>query len=331
MIYGVLGDVDTSPKLVTAALDDQLEAHLQDDPDGDFWLVLGIRSPAPKVYDTIIGWAERNKIYYAVYTNIRLEKFEHAANEHHQRDNFMIEVVNRLLNEQDGDKMIYALLGDPASAAVDVRRALARALDNGIEVRDLSEAGLTVVGVADNPIQTKGSNDMADEETLTIEQAGEAADEGDDEAIEELSRLAEQFSLDPDEYPTWVALAEALAPLLAQAAVEEEEEGEAPARPATATKRLTQEQLEDTPVPELRVLAKQLGVEGWEKNRSAKLIEGILEAQDGGTTTSTQSMNSDTPHPRPYDDAPEGVLVTGESILPALARGLRAFADALEE
>lgn len=332
MIYGIIGDHEASPKLVTAALDDQLDAHLRDNPGGEFWLVLGIRKPSPKIYTAIIEWALAHEIYCCIYSAGSYDNFT-EVDEFHQRPDYSREVVNRLFKEPD-TKMVYVLLGDPAEASVDVRRTIAYAVDSGIEVRDLSEAGLTLVGITDNPIQTKGSN-MADE-TMTIEQAGEAADEGDDEAIEELTNLAGQYELDPDEYPTWAELAAAIKPLLAgsEEEVEDEEEAAAAAHATRedrdpprqrGTKQLTQEELEETPVPELRVLARQLGVEGWEKNRSAKLIEGILEAQENGD--GTRAIGAVT------DDG-EGVLLEGIAFdgisATALARGLRAFADALE-
>ena len=234
--------------------------------------------------------------------------------------------------------MVYVLLGDPAEASVDVRRSIAYAVDSGIEVRDLSEAGLTLVGITDNPIQTKGSN-MADE-TMTIEQAGDAADEGDEEAIEELTSLAEQYELDPDTFPTWAELAAAIKPLLAGSEEEEEAEDEEEAAAEAhatredrdpprrrGTKQLTQDELEEIPVPELRVLARQLGVEGWEKNRSAKLIEGIIAAQeDGGVAEVTEAETGS------FGETLTGeLIVSGNGITAeALARGLRAFADALE-
>ena len=323
-VLGIFGDKDASKKLVTASLNDMLEAHVLDTPDEEFWLCLGMRKPL-NVYETIIGWALKNEIYVVANTKFdspgwqaSFDGAEFEVAEWHRSDRFMMDVVERLSAEKSAK--IFALLGDE-EPAVDVRRALVRALDSGLEVRDLAEAGLTYVGVADNPIR-QGSTTMADEQ-MTLEQAGEAADEGDEEALTELTNLAEQFELDPDEYPTWAALAEALDPLLAAAEEEappEQEEEQAPRRSSGGA--LSEEDLEGKSVPELRQLAKQLGVDGWDKNRSAKLIEGILEAQSGNGEAA----------PRQSGDTMSGVLEIGGNGISAaaLARGLRAFADALE-
>lgn len=331
MIYGIIGDAVAPDKLVTAALNDQLEAHLQDDPQGPFRLCIAVHRGSPAIYHTIVRWAEKNEIFVSYYTAMSAKELSRTlepAEAHEYKpfgsEVYMIMLVERLYDEvRTGETAtLFALLGDK-EPSIHVRRALARAVDNNIEVRDLAEAGLTYVGVADNPIQTKGSNDMSDD-TMTIEQAGEAADEGDEEAIEELTRMAAQYELDPDEYETWTLLAETLRPLLVtgdEAEVEEEASAPAPRK----TKPMTQEQLEDTPVPDLRVLAKQMGVEGWEKNRSAKLIEGILEAQANGDAPVRSVPAIDSEVAEGF-----GELIATESILPALARGLRAFADALE-
>src|SRR4051812_4849969 len=66
--YGIFGDVEASPKLVRAALSDLLEAHQRSTPDDDFWLKIGVRDAGMKIYDEIIDWAARNKIYTEVVT-----------------------------------------------------------------------------------------------------------------------------------------------------------------------------------------------------------------------------------------------------------------------
>jgi len=137
-----------------------------------------------------------------------------------------------------------------------------------------------------------------------------------------LITLAADYGLDPDDYPTWVGLAEALDPLMAEASDEfdADEPDEAPTR-RSSKQTLSQEELEALPVPELRQLAKQLGVEGWDKNRSAKLIDGVIAAQEGGAT---RSRGAD-------DDGDEGGQEASDNwLIAVLAKGLRAFADAIE-
>jgi hypothetical protein len=322
-VLGIFGDKDAPALLVTAALNDMLEAHLVDHEGEDFWLCVGVRKPLA-IYQTIIGWALHNGLYVAVYTKFSTPSWEAVFGngefevaEWHHSDRWMLDVVERLSAEHNAT--IYALMGDE-DPPVDVRRALVRALDSGLEVRDLAEAGLTYVGVADNPIR-QGSNTMAKEE-MTLEQAGELADEGDAESIQALVDLAERFELDPDDYPTWVELGTVLDPLLAEAEAEAEggegEGGEAePDDEAPRRNRggnISAEDLEEKSVPELRQLAKQLGVDGWEKNRSAKLIEGILEAQGNGDGPPRKAASA-------ADD---------DSLLATLARAFRAFAEVLE-
>jgi nucleotide-binding universal stress UspA family protein len=311
----IFGEFEASSKLVSAALYDIYEAHLADAPDEEFRLFVGIPKTMP-IYSAILAWAVRNSVPVDIYLSFDSKVLQnvYAAQlevRWHRSDNYMMELV-RALDTQPSPR-IYALLGDQ-EPSVAVRRALVRALDNGLEVRDLAEAGLTIVGVADNPIR-QGSTTMADD-LMTLEAAGQAADEeGDTESIQALTEFAEQHGIDPDDYPTWTELAQALDPLLA--AAETETEDEAPA----ASGGLTAEELEDKSVPELRNLAKQLGVDGWETNRSTKLIQGILAAQGSGAA-------APKPVTKQYADEQTG-SVNGISA-EALARGLRAFADALE-
>src|SRR5262245_28076565 len=169
MIYGIIGDCDAKPKLVTAALNDQLEHHAA--AEEEFWLCVGVRRPVLAIYRSIIEWAQHNEIYTAYFSTVpapqllRELELEEVA-EHTKSDNYMLDLIERLYREvhDNGEAaMVYALLGDN-EPSVEVRRAIARAVDNGLEVRDLAEAGLTVVGMADNPIKTTGRIIMATEE-----------------------------------------------------------------------------------------------------------------------------------------------------------------------
>ena len=321
MIIGIFGDCQAADKLVRAALNDTLEAHNTDAPDEEFWLLLGMQSDSPAVYRTIAQWAIANGTYVAYYTPMERSDMYRvldvgAQQDFHRSDKYMIELVDRLISEGGGK--VYALLGDK-EPSVAVRRAIARATDNGLEVRDLAEAGLTYVGVSDNPLTVRNIIIMAND--LTLAEAGEAADNEDEESMTALTTLAEDYGLDPDEYETWSALADALDPLMTEAAPEPEpdEPEEAPRR--RGKESLTQEELEELPVPELRQLAKQLGVEGWDKNRSAKLIDGIVAAQNGDVPLAGE------------DETGEGEVfatLEGFNFLPLLAAGLRAFADAID-
>ena len=212
----IFGEKDeVSSKLVTAALNDILEAHLADADDDMFRLYVGIPKTMP-IYSGILAWAVRCSVPVDVYLPFDAKVLQniYAAQldvRWHRHPDYMMELVRAL--DTQPDVKIYALLGDQ-EPSVAVRRALVRAIDNGVEVRDLAEAGLTVVGVADNPIR-QGSTDMADD-LMTLEAAGKAADEeGDAESIEALTNFAAEHGIDPDDYPTWSELAAVLDPLLA--------------------------------------------------------------------------------------------------------------------
>jgi len=328
-VVGIFGDATASDKLIKAALNDTLEAHMVDHENEEFWLCVGVRKASP-TYETIIGWALRNGIWTSVYTAFQspgwqssFDGGEFEVAEWHQSSRFMFDVVDRLLAEPRAK--VYALMGDK-EPSIDVRRALVRALDNGLEVRDLAEAGLTYVGVSDNPL-TIGSIIMAND--LTLAEAGEAADNEDEESMVALTTLAEDYGLDPDDYATWSLLAEALDPLMSEAPAEAEDEPEEAPAPRRGKETLTREELEGLSVPELRQLAKQLGVEGWDKNRSAKLIDGVIAAQNGGPVTEADEADEVEPD-EDADYPPRRRAEANGNLLSVLAAGLRAFADALE-
>lgn len=327
MIIGIFGDCMAPDKLVRAALNDTLEAHNVDAPDEEFWLCLGMQSDSPAVYRTIAQWALANGTYVAYYTSMQRADMSRVLDlnrveDFHRSDTYMLELVNRMIHEvstSGGSGKVYALLGEK-KPSVEVRRALVRALDNGLEVRDLAEAGLTYVGVSDNPL-TIGSIIMAND--LTLAEAGEAADNEDEESMTALTTLAADYGLDPDEYETWVALADALDPLMAAAPEPEPDEPEeAPTRRTGNRAALSRDELEELSVPELRQLAKQLGIEGWDKNRSAKLIDGVIAAQGDGPVSDGGGGDEET--------GVDGDVEGDSWLMAMLAKGLRAFADAID-
>jgi hypothetical protein len=132
--YGIFGDVEASPKLVRASLSDLLEAHTRLTPGDDFWLMVGVRNNETKVHEEILDWASRNQIYTEVVTPAATyEPFTPPARLTVSAA-FMLDVVESM-RHQDGGK-ILALVGDQ-TPRTDVLRALAKAKDNGTEVRDL--------------------------------------------------------------------------------------------------------------------------------------------------------------------------------------------------
>lgn len=100
-------------------------------------------------------------------------------------------------------------------------------------------------------------DDDEDEDLLAY---GEEADEGDRKAIKYLTRLATDADLDPDDYPTWVELAEALS--------EEEDEDEGPSEDEMMDR-------DAWPWSELVEYAEELGVSKKTKKRS-ELVRYII-------------------------------------------------------
>jgi Rho termination factor, N-terminal domain len=271
--YGIFGDVEASPKLVRAALSDLLEAHQRVTPEGDFWLMVGVRNGETKVHDEILDWAARNEVYFEVVTpSARYMPYTEPA-KLTVSPSFMLDVVE-VMHREEGGK-ILALVGDQ-TPRTDVLRALAKAKDNGTEIRDLAEAGLTLILFKgdDPPLDTPEESNMATEEVeASLAELGEYADDTDDaETAEEaqglLMEAAAEAGLDPDEYPTWAELATALQELLD--AGEEEESVEVDGEV------LTRESLVGKEISEIKQLAKAAGIEGYSKMRREPLINALL-------------------------------------------------------
>jgi Rho termination factor, N-terminal domain len=284
--YGIIGDVEASPKLVRAALSDLLEAHVRSTPDDEFWLTIGVRNAETKIHDEMLNWAARNEVYTEVVTpSANYEPFVPPA-ALTVSPSFMLDVVEKMHHAEGGK--ILALVGDQ-TPRTDVLRALAKAKDNGTEIRDLAEAGLTLIlfkGDDPPPYDNDSEEEtMAEEEVeATLAELGEYADDTDDEeTAEEAQRLlldaAEEHGLDPDAYPTWVELAEALQELSGEAP-----EPEAEAEPLV--EGLTREALVGKEISEIKALAKAAGIEGYSKMRREPLITALLgEAEESPPAT----------------------------------------------
>src|SRR5436190_11149528 len=291
--YGIFGDVEASPKLVRAALSDLLEAHRRVTPEGDFWLKIGVRDTGMKVYDEILDWARHNGVYHEVVTPSSKCTTYVGPAKTTVTPAFMLNVVDEMRYEQDSK--VLALVGDQTPRS-DVLSALARAKDNGTEIRDLAEAGLTLILFKgdDPPPDTHSEEETMpaeeDEVEATFAELGEYADdESDTETAEQaqglLTDAAVEAGLDPDDYPTWAELATALEE---QSSVEpepdeEEEEEDLPEEepedePTVEVdgQTLTRESLVGKEISEIKALAKAAGVEGYSKMRREPLINALL-------------------------------------------------------
>lgn len=321
-VYAVFGDCDASTKLVTAALNDQLEAHLLDTPNDDFWLCLGIRNPMLGVYAAIMKWAAKNEIYVAAFANFNLDTEIHGVAEFAKSDRFMLDCVEKCFTEEKSAAKVYALVGDNPPPT-DVARALARAYDSGMEVRDLAEAGLTYLRPSDDPLPRKEIAIMADEdEGLTLEELAEIADDPDHddcaEAQEVLTEAAGEAGLDPDEYPTWAELAEALAEAGVGGGEEEAEED------ASGDGQWSAEELDAMSLPELRKLAKASGIADHDTKRKNTIIRELVE---GGAEAVAEEAEEAPAKAAPKAKAPSksGDAPTDAEIAEAVRTILRAL------
>lgn len=299
--YGIFGDVEAPPRLVRAALSDLLEAHQRTTPGADFWIMVGVRNAETKVHDEILDWAARNGVYFEVVTPAKTYEPFVVPAALTVSPSFMLDVVERMRQEPGGK--ILALVGDQ-TPRTDVLRALAKAKDNGTEIRDLAEAGLTLILFKgdDPPPETPEENTaMAAEEEkeATLAELGEYADDTSDEATAEeaqglLTEAAAEAGLDPDEYPTWAELATALEELAEGTEEEPEEEPEPEEEVEIDGQTLTRQSLVGKEISEIKALAKAAGIEGYSKMRREPLINALLGVE-----------------PEPADSAPPARKTTG--------------------
>ncbi len=275
--YGIFGDVEASPKLVRATLSDLLEAHRRSTPDGEFWITIAVRAGGTKVHTAVLDWAVHNDVYHEIVTPASNWAPDVEPNKFTISPSFMLDVVE-MMHHADGGK-ILALVGDQ-TPKTDVLRALAKAKDNGTEIRDLAEAGLTLILFRgdDPPAYDNHSEEenMADDETteLSLAELGEIADDSEHDNAEEaqglLEEASEEVGVDPNEYPTWAELATALQDLKDEAEEQQEEESEG----------LTRESLVGQSIAEIKALAKAAGIEGYAKMRREPLINALLGEEE---------------------------------------------------
>jgi hypothetical protein len=284
--YGIIGDVDASPKLVRAALSDLVEAHRRTTPADEFWLTVGVRNGETKIHDEILDWAYRNEVYFEVLTPATGYTPYIEPSKLTVSPSFMLDVVEMMHQEPSGK--ILALVGD-RQPKTDVLRALAKAKDDGTEIRDLAEAGLTLILFRGDDPPYDNDNDseeetMADEEVeASLAELGEYADGTEDEETAEQAQgllldAAAEAGLDADEYPTWTELAEALQEI-ADGKAEDAPE------PEPVVEGLTREALVGKEISEIKQLAKAAGIEGYSKMRREALIQTLLGEEPASAPT----------------------------------------------
>ena len=136
--------------------------------------------------------------------------------------------------------------------------------------------------------EDEDADEDEDDDEVDFDSLGEEADEGDADAIAKLTELAEAADLDPDDYPTWAALAETL-----EALEEPEEEEEPPpppakkatkkaaapeAKPAPKGKKATKVEYEDMELDDLKAECTKRGISA--KGTKASIIARLRANDD---------------------------------------------------
>lgn len=283
--FVVLGDHPAAGKLLTATLNDYLDTHLEVTPDDDFDVVIAVRHPAKPTIKHVIEWCEKAGVYHEIIASsdkVDESQFQ-SAESFTFRANFMIDAIEKGYEYSGSDATVLALVGEE-DPAVDVTRALARAADSHMVIRDLAEGALTYIKFHGDTVDTPPSSEdepMADDaEEVTLEELVEMADnDGDEEAIEALTEAAAEFDIDPDEYATWAEVGELLEAAMEGAEEEEEPEEEEEAEPEGGW---TAEALKGLTLKEVREHANAAGIANWKTATRPELTKALIAGTTGG-------------------------------------------------
>lgn len=286
--FVVLGDAEAAPKLVTATLNDYLDTHLATTPDDDFAFIIAVRHPVKPAIAHVISWCEKAGVYYEIEASSDKFSPPDSAADCRFPDNFMLTAVEHGYSYDKDRTMVLALVGEE-DPPVDVTRALVRAVDSHMEVRDLTEGALTYIkfygDTVDEPPEENTMAKADEEEEMTLSDLIALADEGDEEAIEALTGPCAEAGIDPDEYATWAELEELLAEALGlDGDAEEEEEPEEEPEPeeAEASDGWSKDDFKGMTLKDVREVARAAGIENWDTATRASLITMLVEGTSGG-------------------------------------------------
>lgn len=276
--FVVLGDQPAAGKLLTATLNDYLDTYLADPPDNEFSFVVAVRHPAKASIKHVIEWCEKAGVYCEVIASSdKVPEFE-GVSEHRVADNFMLEAIEAAYTYAGSDATVLALVGEE-DPAVDVTRALVRAADSHMVIRDLAEGALTYIkfhgDTVDEPPPSEEDDTMADEaEEVTLEELVAMADEGDQEAADALSDACAEFDIDPDQYETWAEVGELLEAAMGEAEEEPEEEEEEEAEEVEGG--WTADALKGLTLKEVREHAQAAGIANWKTATRPELTKLLI-------------------------------------------------------
>lgn len=289
--FVVFGDADAAPKLVTATLNDYLDTHLAHTPDDDFVVVVAVRHPVKKSVAHVISWCEKAGVYYEIEASSEKYAAPESAADCRVPDSFLIQAVETGYAYGGSDTTVLALVGDE-DPSVDVTRAIARAVDSHMDVRDLTEGALTYIkfygDAVDEPPEENTTMAAEPEEEYTLSELIALADEGDADAIEALTGPCEEAGIDPDEYATWAELEDVLAEALG---LNEEEEEEPEEEEEEEEGGWTAEALKNKQLKEVREIARAAGIENWKTATRVELVKMLI----AGTNDVEEEEEAPTP------------------------------------
>lgn len=270
--FVVLGDQPVAGKLLTATMNDYLETHQEVSPDEDFCVVIATRKKATASLQAMMTWCDKAGVWYEVVTPPGVEIPE-GASSYIESDNFLIDAVEAGYSYSSNSAVVLALVGEK-EPKVDVARALVRAADSHMVIRDLTEGALTYIKFHGDTVGTPPLEDAVmaeDTEEVTLEDLTALAEEGDEEAVEALDEAAREYGIDPDDYEDWAGVGAALGE-----AMEEEEEEVEEEDPAGGW---TEEALKGKTLKEVREIAVAAGIEGAKTTPRVKLVKALIEGE----------------------------------------------------
>lgn len=291
--YVVFGEAGASQKIINAAMNDYLDTHQNYTPDEDFAVIVVCRPRQNKTVGYVIEWCEKAGVYFEQITSSDAFTFSEAAADTVVVEDPMLVAVERGYAYESDKAVVLALVGED-DPSVDVRRAIERAVDSHMVVRDLTEAGLTYILFSGDSVEHPPHTEepMADEaEEMTLEELVALAAEGDAEAVEALTEACGEFDIDPDEYATWEEVGELLEAALGGEEEEEEEAEEdveedveeAEEEEESGEGGWTTESLKGLTLKEVREHAKAAGIDNWKTATRPTLVKALIEgtSEDG--------------------------------------------------